>query len=93
MGLPNLYRYKKRSNKQNSKVFFFLNMNSENLFQENLKEKTSDLIYFNFSKENLENDCEDIPIDENTVEEIKTDKKSEDSSATKETENNSQRKI
>lgn len=69
-------------------------MNCKNVFQENPKEVTSDLIQFKFSDENLENDFGDIPRDENIVEEIKTDEKLEDTtSAANETEDNCQRRM
>lgn len=42
-----------------------------NFISEYLEVRTSDLMRFNFSEENLKNYCEAIPI-ENTVEKTKT---------------------
>lgn len=51
-------------------------------------------MHFTFSVKYLENDCEDVPIGKNNVEEIKTGVKSKDSSvAIVESEDNPHKKI
>lgn len=74
-------------------VKFLENMNCDNVLEENLEEEISDLIHFNFSEENVENNHENILIDENTTDEIKTEEISEDSLTSNEVEDNTQRRI